>query len=183
MVGTITARPVRIQTRIRNMFAVAAAVAIVAAVACGSDDPAPAAAPTAVPAQTATPDALPDVVVAAVEPEAGSDEAAILELFERVVRTINTEDWDAYVGNCNPTRPVMSASQVEFFFADNPMTARVELAGLNYRNVTFRVFDDGTAITKGDEYSFEEPTIDVQYSWAKVDGQWYFSSNCGTAVL
>lgn len=172
------------------MFAVAAAVAIVAAVACGSDDPAPAAAPTAAPeptsapAPTATPE--PEVVIVdipivpAVEPEAGSDEAAILDLFERVVRTINLEDWDGFVGNCNPARPVMSVSQAKFM-GDNIFSFRVELAGLNYRNVTVRLFDDGTAITTGDEYSFDEPTVEVIYSWAKVDGQWYFSSNCTTA--
>ncbi len=102
------------------------------------------------------------------------------EFVGRVVRTINTEDWDAYVGNCNPTRPVMSATQAEFM-GENIFTTRVELAGLNYRNVTVRLFDDGTAITTGDEYSFEEPTVEVVYSWVKVDGQWYFSSNCNTA--
>jgi hypothetical protein len=55
-------------------------------------------------------------VVPKVAPEPGSDEEAILKVLERVVLSIRSEDTNAYVELCNPSRAKLSEAQVKFVF-------------------------------------------------------------------
>ena len=131
--------------------------------------------------------ALPDgpstqlsVVIPAVEPAAGSDEAAILEVFDRVVRAVNVEDWEATVETCDPGRAHMTAAQAELIINIDYLRSHDSLAGVNFRNVTVRIFDDRTALTESDEYELDQPVYSdpVQHSWHAVDGIWYSDTFC-----
>lgn len=120
------------------------------------------------------------VVIPAVEPAAGSDEAAILEVFDRVVRAVNVEDWEATVETCDPGRAHMTAAQAELIINIDYLRSHDSLAGLNFRNVTVRIFDDRTALTESDEYELDRPVYSepVQHSWHAVDGVWYSDTFC-----
>ena len=193
MVGTIEAR----RARVRNVFAVVAALAITVAAACGSDDPTPAVAPTiqptttpaptSAPAPTPTPETVLETVapvVPAVEPEAGSDEAAILDVLDRVVRAARVGDIDSILENCDPTTTKLTPEGIDrmigqIFFRDFLKEKGKDFAGFNYRNVAVRVFDDGTAITSSDQYTFDELDFEgIQGSYHSRDGNWYPDSFC-----
>lgn len=157
--------------------------------ACGGDA-APEAAPTATSVATATaaPVATPteDVVaeiapapvVPAVEPEAGSDEATILDGLDQVARAMRTEDWVSYLEVCNPTRSIFTLAQIEFL-ADNIFNTSGNMAGTNYRDVTVQIYGEDTAKTESNLYEYDTVIFEnYSHSWSKVDGNWYSNSNC-----
>ena len=54
-----------------------------------------------------------------------------------------------------------------------------DLAGINHRNVTFKLLSDDLASTESSIYSFESLLADgFTYTWSKVDGKWYSDSSC-----
>ena len=108
MVGTIR----EYSARHPVLIVFIAALALIAVVACGSDEPAaPLAtvAPTSAPDPTATPELIvqivADPIVPRLEPETGSREAMILAVFEGQTSAINHQDWDAWITFCDPTLP------------------------------------------------------------------------------
>ena len=132
------------------------------ALACGGDEPSE------------------RVAAPAVEPEAGSDEAAILDVLEHVVRAFTVEDWDASLERCDPSLRTMTAEQAEQIIEVTYGGAGV--ADLNFRNVTFKVFDDGTALTSSDVYRLDELVFEnVQQSWHAGEGKWYSDTFCQLA--
>lgn len=119
-----------------------------------------------------------EAVVPKVQPEPGSDEEAILEVFERVTRAIRDEDTFAYVEACNPSRPRLSEAQTKFVF-ESVFTPYGELAGITHRDVTIRTFDDDTALTESIMYDYDEILFSrFSYGFSKVEGNWYADSNC-----
>ena len=112
------------------------------------------------------------------EPESGSDEEAILNVLERVTLSIRSEDTTEYVESCNPSRAKLSEAQVEFVF-ESVFSQLGELAGINHRDVTVRTFKDDTAITESVMYEYDDVLMSrYQYSFSKVDGNWYADTNC-----
>ena len=117
-------------------------------------------------------------VVPMTEPEPGSDEEAILNVLERVTLSIRSEDTTEYVESCNPSRAKLSEAQVEFVF-ESVFSQLGELAGINHRDVTVRTFKDDTAITESVMYEYNDVLMSrYQYSFSKVDGNWYADTNC-----
>ncbi|MCH7970771.1 MAG: hypothetical protein IH960_06985 [Chloroflexi bacterium] len=168
------------------------ATLLAVAIACGGSDessdtvaadppttppePTSTAAPTVPP--TARPEPAAGLIIPVVEPEPGSDEAAIFDVFERVTRALRTDDLDSYLALCNPARKAMTIPQLEFIF-DNLFSQYGDLTGLNHRDVTVRVFKDDTALTESIMYSFDDIFFEsFSYSFNKIDGTWYANSNC-----
>ncbi|MCH8230601.1 MAG: hypothetical protein IIA53_09760 [Chloroflexi bacterium] len=191
MVGTITAG----KRRPGWLAALIIVMLMAVAIACGSSDepsdagvaaqPASATTATNTPAPIEKPAELVkpsfEPIVPAVEPEAGSDEAAVLEVFRSVISAMNAEDWVSYVENCNSElgrRSVKSAEEAESVF--ELAGQRIELASYNRRNVTVRLFDDGTAITTSDEYRYNDLISEgLTDSWEYADERWYAITLCG----
>lgn len=188
MVGTIRSPGIG-RWSLKPVFA---AILIVVAVACGgsaesadtvatnppttSPEPTSTAAPTVPP--TARPEPAAGLIIPAVEPEPGSDEAAIFDVLERVTRALRTDDLDSYLALCNPSRSVYTISQLEFVL-DNVFSQFGDLAGLNHRDVTVRIFKDDTALTESIMYEFDDVFFEsFSYSFNKIDGIWYANSNC-----
>ena len=119
-------------------------------------------------------------VVPKVEPEAGSDEAAIIEVFTRVALALRAEDIAGYLEACNPNRKRMTPAQMEFTF-DNVYRPFGDLPGVTIKDVTIRLFKDDTATIESIMYSYDDVMFErFSYSFAKVDGAWYAESNCGS---
>jgi hypothetical protein len=119
-----------------------------------------------------------EAVVPKVQPESGSDEEAILEVFDRVIRSIRAEDTYAYVEACNPTRPRLSEAQTKFVF-ESVFAPYGELTGITHRDVTIRTFDDDTALTESIMYDYDQVLFSrFAYGFSKVEGNWYADSNC-----
>ena len=69
-------------------------------------------------------------------------------------------------------------SQVEFAF-ESVFGQYGDLAGINHRDVTVRLFKDDTALTESTMYEFDDVLfLSFSYSFSKVDGNWYADSNC-----
>ena len=120
---------------------------------------------------------LHDMVVPVIEPESGSPESKILSVFRRGVEALNAEDWDAYLATCDPrlAKP-FTPDQVEFTWVTN-VVPFAPAGTANYRNATFRVFDDGTAMSEADGYSNDTPWFeDLSEAFALVDGKWFSNS-------
>ena len=169
------------------------ALAAIAVVACGGDEPAapPATvAPTLAPEPTATvePTAtaepvaqiIDDPVVPAVEPEAGSREAIVLAAFEGQTSAINDQDWDAWITFCDPTLPFPpTVDEITFLYNEygvrfDPLPVEPELAGYNMKNVSVKFYSEDTASTAADIYNYDELIrAGVSDLWIKVDGAWY----------
>ena len=188
MVGTIRFPRIRRLSLITLCLATLLAVAI----ACGRSDessgavaasppttppePTSTAAPTVPP--TARPELAAGLIIPVVEPEPGSDEAAIFDVFERVTRALRTGDLDSYLALCNPSGSVYKISQLEFVL-DNVFSQFGDLTGLNHRDVTVRIFKDDTALTESIMYEFDDVFFEsFSYSFNKIDGIWYANSNC-----
>ena len=172
------------------------ALAAIAVVACGGDEPAapPATvAPTLAPEPTATvePTAtaepvaqiIDDPVVPAVEPEAGSREAMVLAAFKGQTSAINHQDWDAWVTFCDPTLPFPpTVDEITFLYSEYsvryvPLPSEPDLAGYNMKNVTVKFYGEDTASTAGDIYNYDELLqVDVHDLWIKIDETWYADS-------
>ena len=109
-------------------------------------------------------------VLPAEAAETGSDEAAIIDLLDHVVGAMNQEDWGSTLDVCNPDWKSMTADDAKMlntFFYEG----RVDLPGLNYRNVTVKAYKDDTAFTKSDEYEFDELLSEgIQHSWHFAEG-------------
>lgn len=119
-------------------------------------------------------------VVPKVEPEAGSDEAAIIEVFTRVALALRAGDTAGYLEACNPNRKQMTPAQMEFTF-DNVYRQYGDLPGVTMKDVTIRLFKDDTATIESIMYSYDDVMFErFSYSFAKVDGAWYAESNCGS---
>ena len=183
MVGTI--REYSAQHPVLIVFI--AALALIAAVACGSDEPAaPLAtvAPTAAPDPTATTEpvvqVVADPIVPAVEPEPGSREAMVFAAFEGQTSAINHQDWDAWITFCDPTLPFPpTVDEITFLYNEydvrfDPLPVEPELAGYNMKNVSVKFYSEDTASTAGDIYNYDELIrAGVSDLWIKVDGAWY----------
>lgn len=115
-------------------------------------------------------------VVAAVEPAAGSDEAAILEAFRIEIRAINLEDWDGFTTICDPRLAIpWTPLQVKIAYAQN-VALLAPAATYNRRNAKIQLNGDGTATVTSDTYSDDSLVVaDVVESWIEVDGGWYFN--------
>ena len=132
--------------------------------------------PAASPIKTPRPVAEP--VVPAVEPEPGSDEAAVLKVLENVTMSYRNEDFALFQSLCNPSNAVLRLDQVEFLF-ESVFSPFGDLAGINHRDVTVRLFKDDTAITESIMYEFDDVLFSsYSYSFSKVDGNWYLDSFC-----
>ena len=119
-----------------------------------------------------------EAVVPEIEPEPGSDEEAILGVLERVTLAIRSENTGEYVESCNPTRSRLTEAQTKFVF-ESVFTPFGELAGITHRDVTVRTFKDDTAITESVMYVYDDVLMSrFQYSFTKVDGNWYADTNC-----
>lgn len=117
-------------------------------------------------------------VVPRIVPDPGSDEEAILEVLDRVARAIRAENTSEYVEACNPTRPRLTEAQTKFVF-ESVFASFGELAGITHRDVTVRTFKDNTAITESVMYDYDNVLMSrFQYSFTKVDGNWYADTNC-----
>jgi hypothetical protein len=114
----------------------------------------------------------------AIEPEPGSDEAAIIESYEEIVRAIRTRDYAAYVEACAPTSRRLSIEQTEFVFR-SIWDEFLDVAGMTQREVTIRLFDDGTALTEAVMYEYDDLFLErLSYGFTKIDGEWYATTNC-----
>lgn len=188
MVGTIRSP----QIRRRSLITLLAAVFIAIAIACGGSDessdavaadppttaPEPASTPVPTPSPTETPRPVGKPVVPVVEPEPGSDEAAVLKVLETVTTSLRNNDFALYRSICNPSKSVMTLAQVEFTFV-NFFGQYGDLAGINHRDVTVRIFDDDTATTESVMYEFDDVLFSsFSYTYSEVDGKWYADSNC-----
>ena len=171
------------------------AMVLVSAAACGgtSDEPSTAVAANSTgqsildssgtdDSGNAIPGALTPVdplVIPVVEPEPGSDEAAILNSLSNVALAVATKDWDLFVKTCNPNRRMKNGAQAELLVDFYIAQGRADLSGLNYRDVAVQIFEDGSAVTMAAEYLHDEVgTEQVQFSWFNSDGNWYLNTNC-----
>lgn len=117
-------------------------------------------------------------VVPTADPDPNSEEARVLDAFERWVHALAAENWSGYLDVCNPTRDNFTPDQMEFV-ADTFFSPFGDLAGTNYRNVEVKLFGEETATVSSSLYSFENLLFDgFTYSWSKVDGRWYSDSSC-----
>ena len=121
-------------------------------------------------------------VVPAVEPEAGSDEAAILEVFERQVRALNLRDWETFIDTCDPRLAKINDVETVESLSETFVFAYAPAPSYNRRNVEIKVFNGSAANVAAEWYSYDEPvlfdgaTAVTTESWVKVDGDWYVSN-------
>ncbi|MCH8911144.1 MAG: hypothetical protein IH867_10455 [Chloroflexi bacterium] len=180
MVGTIRF------TRIGrwSLTAVFAAILVMVAVACeGSAESADTVAtveptktvPPTVP-PTEEPEPVGDLVVPVVEPDVGSDEAAILEVLERQIRALNIEDWVGFLDTCDPRLAKPVTPEKAAFIWDTNVVPFIPTGSLSRRNVGVRLFDDGTANVTSDAYSYGALAFaDFSDVWVERDGEWYMT--------
>lgn len=120
-----------------------------------------------------------ELVIPMVEPESGSDEEAIIGVFEQVMAAIRAEDSAGYLATCNPTKKKLSTAQLDFVF-ESVFGPYGELAGMSQRDLTIRTFKDDTALTESTFYEYEDVLFErFSYGFSKIDGTWYADSNCG----
>ena len=178
--------------RRRSLIPLFVAMLLAVVIACGGSEessgavaadpptPPPAPASTSAPAvsPTKTPRPVAEPVIPAVEPEPGSDEAAIFEVLAVATMAMRSEDYALYRSACNPAKKTLTLEQVEFVF-DSVFSQYGDLAGYNQRDVTVRIFKDDTALTESIFYEFDNVLFSsFQYSFIKVDGEWYVDSFC-----
>lgn len=125
-----------------------------------------------------TPASAGPVVVPAVEPVPGSEEAAILDVLDSVGRAMRTQDWNLYLEACNPTRAMFKLPQITFL-GEERFNQSGLIAGTSYRDVTVRLYGEDTAITESNLYEYDNLLFEnYSHSWTKLDGNWYSNSNC-----
>ena len=113
-----------------------------------------------------------------VEPEPGSDEAAIIEAYERTIQAIRARDFVAYVDACATSKRRISVDQTEFVF-NSIWDEYLNVAGMTQREVTVRTFKDDTAFTESVMYEFDEVFVErFSYGFSKLDGVCYATTNC-----
>ena len=183
MVGTIVIN----RKILRSVTILITALAAIAVVACGSNEPAaPLAtvAPTAALEPTATAEPvvqiIDDPVVPAVEPEADSREAMVLAAFEGQTSAINDQDWDTWTTFCDPTLPFPpTVDEITLLYNEygvrfDPLPVEPELAGYNMKNVSVKFYSEDTASTTADIYNYDKLLrVGASDLWIKIDGAWY----------
>lgn len=90
------------------------------------------------------------VVFLAEGAEEGSDETAILEVFDNALTAFIADDWEGYQEDCNPTWPRLTAAQAEQHI--DQLFARADMSGWELKNVRVTTYNDGTAIATSDGY-------------------------------
>ena len=153
---------------------------LTALIACSSDDPAP--------APPAPPAAVPPVTLAdGVTVRAGSDEAEIVSLSERMITGLRTRDIEAFRAGCHPDlQAEASVAQFAAFIEEDR----------NYPEYGQEVYTDGFTAELYEFREFAPGHIKVKVDWRegadmidaeipaffeKVDGRWYL--NNGVCLL
>lgn len=116
-------------------------------------------------------------VVMIEEPAAGSEEEAVLMALERLISTMNMEDWFSVAESCDPRliKP-QTPEQIETQYVRG-WGIFAPTGTISRRNVTIEITDDSNAIVRSDIYSYDEPAFQgLTDSWVKVDEDWYFSN-------
>lgn len=201
MVGT----KISVQTRLVWLTATSIAILMAVAAACGnSDEPASTVVLNAPPtldestvrsqsildatdaddslnAQLSTPKMVEVLVHVTFEPEVGSDEAAILKVFERQIKALNLNDWVGFLDTCDPRLAKLnSAEQLEGLW-DTYVRPFAPALSYNRRNTEIQLYGGDIANVKSDLYSYDTPFFSVVENnvtelWVKVEGNWFMSN-------
>ena len=117
-----------------------------------------------------------------VEPEIGSDEAAILEVFERQVLAFNQRDPGAFIKTCDPRLAKVNVHAAIERLWSTYLEPSAPGQSYNRRFVEVKVFKGEFANVSSKPYSYDEPFFSQELSgsftdsWVKVDGEWYISN-------
>jgi hypothetical protein len=112
-----------------------------------------------------------------VEPEEGSDEAAILKVVRAQVLAYNLDNPVDFLKGCDPrlAKPNGPEDVVRLWSTFTAPFAPER--SFNVRILGIRFFDDDTALVESDLYSYDEQILGtIAESWVTVDGGWYLSN-------
>ncbi len=133
----------------------------------------------------------PEVAVTPLEaPESCSMEEQILAVFERQVRAMNTQDYEAFVDTCAPgnwTNDQATWDKLAFWWDQGGDLGKVlpefTYESFNARGVEFRSYPKDTASTKFNVYNYDTLLVEgYSWWWEKVDGEWYSTSRTCTGA-
>lgn len=177
--------------RKRTLITLAAAMAALAVVACGSEGAAaivptpapivaPTTAPTATPAPTPTPVPVSTGPAVIVQPDVsvapGSDQEIVIALMERQATAARNEDWGAYKSDCMPeAQDRMSDEQIGATFVASLSTLGGTTPGYTQRVTSIKIYGGETAIVGADIYDGEtEVASGLSNTYEKFDGRWHY---------